>query len=106
MPDSSKPQKSAGRQIAVKRNDFRFWVCLAQSDGEVYLLFVKVQEIQNFVERQPFRPFAIRLNNGANYSFKTPRDVGAPKHYQFIIYFGDSEAVRIDTDGITEIIER
>ena len=66
---------------------------------------MKVQEIQNFVERRPFRPFSVRLDNGARYTFKEPRDVGAPKDYRLIIYFGKTEAVRIDTDSITEIFE-
>lgn len=58
------------------------------------------------VERRPFRPFAVRLNNGAEYTFIEPRDVGAPKNYRLLIYFGESESVRIDTDRIAEIIER
>ncbi|HZL14402.1 MAG TPA: hypothetical protein VFC85_09720 [Verrucomicrobiae bacterium] len=66
---------------------------------------MKVQEIQNFVERQPFRPFGIRLNNGVEYIFNEPRDIGAPKNYRLLIYFGKSEAVRIDPDSITEIFE-
>ena len=66
---------------------------------------MKVQEIQKFVERHPFRPFAIRLNNGEEYNFKERRDVGAPKDYHLLIYFGESESVRIDADSITEIIE-
>ena len=66
---------------------------------------MKVQEIQSFVERNPFRPFAIRLSNGVHYAFKERRDVGAPKDYHLVIYFGESESVRIDTDSITEIIE-
>ena len=71
----------------------------------IFFTVMKVQEIQKFAERQPFRPFAIRLNNGAQYAFKEPRNFGAPKNYRLIIYFGDSEAVRIDTDSITEIFE-
>ena len=46
------------------------------------------------------------LNNGAQYAFKDSRDVGAPKDYRLLIYFGKSEAVRIDTDSIVEIFER
>ena len=67
---------------------------------------MKVQEIKELVERQPFRPFSIRLNNGAQYNFTETRNVGAPKDYHLIIYFGDSESVRIDTDSIVEIIEK
>ncbi|HEU0039852.1 MAG TPA: hypothetical protein VFR76_11315 [Verrucomicrobiae bacterium] len=67
---------------------------------------MKVREIKELVERRPFRPFAVRLNNGARYTFREPRDVGAPRDYRLIIYFGANEAVRIDSDSIAEIIER
>jgi hypothetical protein len=66
---------------------------------------VKVREIKSVVERQPFRAFAVRLNNGAQYTFNEARDIGAPKDYHLIIYFGQKEVVRIDTDSIAEIIE-
>ena len=67
---------------------------------------MKVAEIKGLVERQPFHPFSVRLSNGAQYNFKESRDVGAPKDYRLLIYFGKSEAVRIDTDSIVEIFER
>ncbi len=67
---------------------------------------MKVREIKSLVERQPFRPFAVRLNNGARYTFTKPRSIGAPEDCRMIFYFGESEAVRIDTDSIVEIIER
>lgn len=67
---------------------------------------MKTVEIKSLVERQPFRPFGVRLNNGAQYTFTDPRDVGATKDYHMIFYFGESEAVRIDTDSIVEVIER
>lgn len=57
-------------------------------------------------ERLPFRPFAVRLNNGAQYTLNSPREFGAPKDYHMIFHFGESEAVRTDTDSIVEIIER
>ncbi|MEO7298640.1 MAG: hypothetical protein ABI042_08710 [Verrucomicrobiota bacterium] len=66
---------------------------------------MKLNEIRSLVEREPFRPFSIRLNNGAKYIFKNPKDVGAPRDYHLIIYFGENEAVRIDTDSIVEIFE-
>ena len=71
-----------------------------------YLSVMKVAEIKGLMERQPFRPFGVRLNNGAEYAFKDSRDVGAPKDYRLLIDFGKSEAVRIDTDSIVEIFER
>ena len=67
---------------------------------------MKVDDIKSLAERTPFRPFAVRLSNGAQYSFSAPRDFGAPRNYHMIFYFGKSEAVRIDTDSIVEIIER
>jgi hypothetical protein len=79
---------------------------VAVSHAGHYLCDMKVAEIKGLVERRPFRPFTVRLNNGAQYSFKDARDVGAPKDFRLIIYFGKSEAVRIDTDSIVEIFER
>jgi len=67
---------------------------------------MKVAEIKSLVERRPFRPFAVRLSNGAQYNFREPRDVGATKDYHIIIFFGRSEAVRIDSENIVEIMER
>ena len=66
---------------------------------------MKVPEIKEWVERKPFRPFAVRLMTGAQYVFKEPRGIGAPRDYRLIIHFGKSEAVRIDTDSIVEIFE-
>jgi hypothetical protein len=94
------------------------WVFLAPNQRETlnaqacsidlgrYFLVVKVAEIKHLVERRPFRRFSLRLSNGALYDFKNPRDVGAPKDYRLIIYFGKSEAVRIDTDNIVELLEQ
>ena len=67
---------------------------------------MKGKEIKGLLERQPFRPFGIRLNNGAQYTFTEARDVGAPKDDHIIIYFGEKEAVLIDTDSIVEIFGR
>ena len=67
---------------------------------------MKIGAIKELMERRPFRPFTVRLTNGAQYSLKDARDIGAPKDFRLIIYFGKSEAVRIDTDRIVEIFER
>ena len=67
---------------------------------------MRVEEIKSFVERQPFRPFGVRLNNGVQYTFKEPRNIGAPEDYHVIIFFGESEWVLIDTESIAEIIAR
>ena len=63
---------------------------------------MKTVEIKGLVERHPFRPFAVRLNNGAQYTFREARDVGATKDYSVIFFFGRSHAVRIDTDSIAQ----
>jgi hypothetical protein len=63
-------------------------------------------EIKNLVERQPFRPFGIRLSNGAQYVFREPREFGAPKDFGMIFFFTENSAVRIDTENIVEIFEK
>ena len=65
---------------------------------------MKVKDIESLVERKPFRPFGVRLNNGEQYLFMEPRDVGAPKDYHILAYFGMDEVVVIDTESIVEII--
>ena len=66
---------------------------------------MKVKDIKRLVERQTFRPFGVRLNNGERYTFKEARDVGAPRSYRMLVYLGVTEVVRIDTSSIVEIIE-
>lgn len=67
---------------------------------------MKVEEIKGVAERQPFRPFAVRLSNGAEYNFKNPKNIGAPMDYHIVFYFGEKEAVLIDTASIVEIFPR
>jgi len=43
---------------------------------------MKIEKIREVLHAQPFGPFAIRLNNGAQYSFASPRQVGAPEDYR------------------------
>jgi hypothetical protein len=74
--------------------------------GRYNVSAVKVSDIKNLVERQPFRPFGVRLSNGAQYSFNEPREFGAPRDFQMIFFFGKSGAVRIDTENIVEIFEK
>ena len=58
--------------------------------------------------RQGYGKGMILPERNASHSgaFKDSRDVGAPRDYRLLIYFGKSEAVRIDTDSITEIFEQ
>ena len=67
---------------------------------------MEAMEIKRLAERSPFRPFTVRLTNGEMYSFQDSRDIGAPKNYRWIVFFGDDESVRIDTDSIVEVLER
>ena len=68
---------------------------------------MKLKEIRGLVEREPFRPFAVRLSNGAKYTFKTARDLGAAKDGHLLFYFADSgEVVFIDADNIVEVFAR
>jgi hypothetical protein len=68
---------------------------------------MKVSELASMVEREPFRPFIVRLNNGAKYHFKTRRDLGASKDCHMLFYFGDAgENVRIDAESVVEVFER
>jgi hypothetical protein len=62
--------------------------------------------IKEVAERQPFRPFAVRLNNGVQYTFNEPRNFGAPRDYREIFYFGETDWVLIDLESITEVIRR
>ncbi|HEV7405966.1 MAG TPA: hypothetical protein VGO11_23675 [Chthoniobacteraceae bacterium] len=67
---------------------------------------MKVADLKEMVERVPFRPFTVRLNNGAAYTFPSHRNIGASMDYGMIFYFGEPRgAVRIDSDSIVEIIE-
>jgi len=76
------------------------------SKGSCRLAPMKGRDIKRVAERQPFRPFVVRLVNGAQYSIKKARELGAPRDYHMIFFFGESEAVRIDTESIVEVIER
>jgi hypothetical protein len=67
---------------------------------------MQVEILKEVTERTPFRPFSVRLNNGAEYEFKEARDFGAPRDYRCIIFFGDHEWALIDTESIAEVIVR
>ena len=70
---------------------------------------MKVQEIKNIAAKEPFRPFSVRLGNGAQYQFRTPRDFGVTQDYSTIVFFGDTDDTRvvlIDSDNVVEIMQR
>jgi hypothetical protein len=62
--------------------------------------------MRDIVEREPFRPFGVRLSTGAEYMFNEARQFGAPRDLQMIFFFGETGAVRIDTENIVEIFEK
>ncbi|MFN2507659.1 MAG: hypothetical protein ABR589_02685 [Chthoniobacterales bacterium] len=68
-----------------------------------YIREVQREEIREIAERQPFRPFGVRLSNGARYFFNQPRDFGAPEDLRMIVYFGNNEFVLIDTENIVQV---
>ena len=65
---------------------------------------MNVATLKEVAERQPSRPFALRLNNGPQYTFSEPRNFGAPKTYRVIFFFGDADWVMIDPESVTETI--
>ena len=67
---------------------------------------MQVADIQDLIRRTPFRAFAVRLTNGAEYSFLQRDDLGATKECNMIFYFSDRQAVRIDTGSIVEVVEK
>ncbi|MBI4659104.1 MAG: hypothetical protein HY735_09690 [Verrucomicrobia bacterium] len=67
---------------------------------------MKAADIKDIAERRPFRPFSVRLNNGAQYTFSEPRNFAAPKDYRVIFYFGDSDWTMLDLDSIAEVIQQ
>ena len=67
---------------------------------------MKQPDIVELVSREPFRPFKIRLSNGTIYRFPTVKFLGASQDGRLIYWFGPKgEAVRIDTEAITEVSE-
>ena len=60
--------------------------------------------IREVAERQPFRPFIARLNQGRQYGFDEPRDFGALGRYRDLIYLGKSEWMIVDPDCIGKVI--
>jgi hypothetical protein len=66
---------------------------------------MKLNDLQQFVDREPFHRFSVRLSNGARYDFETQRDIGAAKDYSTLVYFGDRGLVLIDAENIVEVFD-
>lgn len=65
-----------------------------------------VEQLKKFAQQSPFRPFTIRLTNGALYVFREPRNFGAPLDLHTIFYFGANDWVLIDPVHVAEVIDR
>jgi hypothetical protein len=66
---------------------------------------MEIEAFKIVAGRTPFRPFTIRLANGAKYSFRDQREFGAPRDLHVICYFGETEMVLIDPEKIVEVID-
>jgi hypothetical protein len=66
---------------------------------------VNIEAFKVVAGRDPFRPFSIRLSDGAQYSFRDQREFGAPRDFHVICYFGENTVVLIDPDQIVEVID-
>ena len=64
---------------------------------------MQASEIKRVAERQPFRPFGLRLTNGAEYYFTEPRQFGAPGNFRTIFFFDQDDWVLIDSDTVVEV---
>ena len=67
---------------------------------------MEVEQIKHVLGRTPFRPFRMRLSNGATYDINEPRDFGATRSLRTIVYFGQHEAVLIDPLHVVELVDR
>jgi len=61
--------------------------------------------LETLRNRQPFLPFALRVNSGAVYEFKEPKQFGATGDLQVIIHFTQNRFSIIDAESVTEVIE-
>jgi hypothetical protein len=66
---------------------------------------MNVEQIRTVAQRSPFRPFTLRLSNGARYDFKEPKNFGAPDDLHVICYFGARDMVLIDPIHIVEVLD-
>ncbi len=66
---------------------------------------MKTAELKRVAQRRPFRPFGVRLSNGARYFFRESRQFGTPKDFNVIFSFGQKDWALIDTENIVEILQ-
>lgn len=67
---------------------------------------MQTAELKEVAERQPFRPFGVRLSNGVQYVFEEPRAFAATKDFRTVFFFGESGFTLIDTDNIVEVFPK
>jgi hypothetical protein len=65
---------------------------------------MKTTDLRKLINRNPFRPFAVRIASGAVYKFTDREDVGATKDGSLIFHFGSDDWTEIETKSITQII--
>jgi hypothetical protein len=84
---------------------------LAASVLQGKLIHMQLDEIKKFVDRYPFRPFSVRLSNGASYTFRELRDFGAPKDCHVLVVLRreglgvDRSRQRRGSDQLTRILQ-
>jgi hypothetical protein len=66
---------------------------------------MKAAELKRLARRRPFRPFGVRLSNGARYFFRETGEFGAPKDFHVIFFFDQKDWALIDTENIVEILQ-
>jgi hypothetical protein len=70
---------------------------------------MKLTELEPILKHEPFRPFGIRLSNGATYAFLERWNLGVPaKVIDTLFYFGEIPGTTrgwalIDVENIVEV---
>ncbi len=68
---------------------------------------MKLTELKPILERDPFRPFGLRLSNGVKYEFVERRDLGIPRKVtDTLFYFGEAGWALIDIENIVEVFQK
>jgi hypothetical protein len=64
-------------------------------------------QVKLAAKSSPFRPFKVRLSNGALYEFNSSEDIHVTKDDSTLAYFAnDGTVVLIDVENIVELTER
>lgn len=76
------------------------------SGSECNVETMQSAELKQIAEREPFRPFGVRLSNGVQYFFNEPRAFAATRDFHTIFFFGENEWVLIDTENVVEVFPK